>query len=550
MARLMGEARALVKTMAIRWRSLSSSLKGRGLAIGLGFSHVILGFMSFPGISLGWLAWISMMPMLLLRDHTRNGLTFLVHVWFWEFVKWSLLVVWLRHVSWAAVLGAALGFSVWHTLWYGMWNFTRVRLKRKCFAGLTAVLVSIALSGAWAAMEWMRTHPFGLPGGHLAITQWNLPLWLQLAGWLGGYGLGGVVVWSNLMLYQVWVSWKNRLMDPPHKGWQETAFWMVSWAGIMVAIPWIGLIKVRDHDHVTAQMERKTLQVGVIQLATPPYRHWTYERVHETVSSVRRLSMQLVKEHPIELMLWPEGTLPGSVHPGSVFERELLFWVESWLKVPLLFGNQVESGTRLENAVLFAKPGAGVADEWYAKRILVPFGEYIPFRKWMPGISTIVPIPNDFHAGTHDPTFVVNGVNIRARICYEDCFPGSFLGDDLEDVDLMVLASYNGWYGKELGAEFHAAHSVLRSVEINRPFIRCSNGGWSGWIDAAGRIRDVLMDPGGEGVYFEGYGVLAWKSEPRTTTFYYRNHRWLHAVYGGLFILVLVIGWSRLKHSR
>jgi apolipoprotein N-acyltransferase len=41
-------------------------------------------------------------------------------------------------------------------------------------------------------------------------------------------------------------------------------------------------------------------------------------------------------------------------------------------------------------------------------------------------------------------------------------------------------------------AEQHAAHSVLRAIETQRPFLRCGNAGWSGWIDSNGYQREVL----------------------------------------------------------
>ncbi|MEC8650399.1 MAG: hypothetical protein VXX82_05680, partial [Verrucomicrobiota bacterium] len=63
------------------------------------------------------------------------------------------------------------------------------------------------------------------------------------------------------------------------------------------------------------------------------------------------------------------------------------------------------------------------------------------------------------------------------------------------------------------GASQHAAHSVLRAVENRRPVIRCGNGGWSGWIDEYGNIRETLTDADGS-IYFRGGGTLTVSQYP------------------------------------
>ena len=72
--------------------------------------------------------------------------------------------------------------------------------------------------------------------------------------------------------------------------------------------------------------------------------------------------------------------------------------------------------------------------------------------------------------------------------------------------DLFFVATNNAWYGEEGGAEQHAAHSVLRAVENRRPVMRAGNGGWSGWIDSYGTVRDLLVDSEGT-IYFRGGGA-------------------------------------------
>jgi apolipoprotein N-acyltransferase len=82
-------------------------------------------------------------------------------------------------------------------------------------------------------------------------------------------------------------------------------------------------------------------------------------------------------------------------------------------------------------------------------------------------------------------------------ICYEDIFPSLCLDVARKGVDLFFVTTNDAWFGEEGCAKQHAAHSVLRAVETQRPFIRCGNAGWSGWIDSNGYQREVLKDENG-----------------------------------------------------
>ena len=80
-------------------------------------------------------------------------------------------------------------------------------------------------------------------------------------------------------------------------------------------------------------------------------------------------------------------------------------------------------------------------------------------------------------------------IKIGPLICYEDIFPNLSREISLSGVDLFFVTTNNAWFGEEGCAEQHAAHSVLRAVETQKPFVRCGNAGWSGWIDSKGYQR-------------------------------------------------------------
>ena len=164
----------------------------------------------------------------------------------------------------------------------------------------------------------------------------------------------------------------------------------------------------------------------------------------------------------------------------------------------------------------YINPVDGMQSEWYAKQVLVPFGEYIPWPfSLIPGIKKMVGPVGSFSAGDHPLLFDIpihegnhtSFVRVGFLICYEDIFPAIARKTRDLDADLLIVSTNDAWFAEEGCAEQHASHSVIRAVENHLPIVRCGNAGWSGWIDENGRVRDVLKNEQGS-IYFEGATVL------------------------------------------
>ena len=132
---------------------------------------------------------------------------------------------------------------------------------------------------------------------------------------------------------------------------------------------------------------------------------------------------------------------------------------------------------------------------------------------------------------------------IGSLVCYEDAFPALARRSAIKGAKLFFVATNNAWYGEEGGAEQHAAHSVLRAVENRRPVMRAGNGGWSGWIDCYGTIRDVLLDSEGS-IYFRGGGtftIFQYEEWSRKQSYYTRRGDWFIAVSFGLILVAFLL---------
>ncbi len=122
----------------------------------------------------------------------------------------------------------------------------------------------------------------------------------------------------------------------------------------------------------------------------------------------------------------------------------------------------------------------------YDKKILVPFGEFIPFSKYL---SYFMPdnqfIQNTLTRGSKNQDF---SRKILPLICYEAIFSSFVRKNVSHETELLVNISNDGWFGKHSGPKQHFVHSRFRSIELGIPMVRSSNKGISGIVSPLGEI--------------------------------------------------------------
>jgi apolipoprotein N-acyltransferase len=124
----------------------------------------------------------------------------------------------------------------------------------------------------------------------------------------------------------------------------------------------------------------------------------------------------------------------------------------------------------------------------YSKIHRVPFGEYIPFRKYIPKLITEkIDMGRDIVSGAdHSPVKLAPGVNAGVAICYEGVFGYITRESALRGANILVVLSNDAWYPASSEPEQHLANAVLRCVETGLPMVRCGNNGGSGVVTNKG----------------------------------------------------------------
>ncbi|MFM2132704.1 MAG: apolipoprotein N-acyltransferase [Opitutales bacterium] len=513
----------------------------------------VLLFLSFPPLGHPFLGFIALVPAALAaasrpewKDWRRSAFTC-------SWILWVALLVWLRHVHPPLGPLGLLLLTAWCALFPWAWLLLLRWILPACGdAGLPArLLAMLGLAGAWALLEWTRSTALtGFGWLPLAASQTGNPVMLSLCAWAGPTGLSAALVLLNLGL----ARWALRLAALRTEGPAPAG--PAGWLSRLTPELYLGLVPVglsflaflstgarmtlNAHDEV---------RIGAVQTDFNPYLKWDSARLGENVELVRKLTLDAAGPGRADLVLWPEAALPLSLDaPGYA---SLLRETAAAARTTLVVGVIERRGAGYANSVT-AVSADGIAPA-YAKRHLVPFGEYVPLADFLP-LRKVVPIAEDCVAGDGPTLLPVTSAKGRTfaigpLVCYEDVFPSLARDHALAGADMLAVVTNDAWYGREAGAYQHAAHSTLIAAATGLPVIRCGNAGWSGTIDRQGRAEPFRSKADGS-IYFRGgVGTLPVRLPTRPeTTFWVRHGDWAPGL-GGLFLAGAYV-WRRRRDRR
>jgi len=124
----------------------------------------------------------------------------------------------------------------------------------------------------------------------------------------------------------------------------------------------------------------------------------------------------------------------------------------------------------------------------FDKKILVPFGEFLPFRKYL-NFMEIISGSIDYQKGNSERIVTTtDSLKILPIICYEIVFDKIFKNINKKEIDLLVNITNDSWFGTRSGPYQHFYISRIKALVANKPLLRVSNNGISGIIDNNGKI--------------------------------------------------------------
>jgi len=511
-------------------------------ALGAGVLTAVLTFICFPAVppfNASEFAYAFAVPGIFWAYQRPS---FKLYAWTMlaaQAVAWTALLWWLHPVTWLGLflLGPVVG--AWVGVWYLAVWWAMPRMAGR--VTLVRLMAMLGLAGAWVIVEWTRTWLLGgFPWLPLAASQWQRTSVLQIAAYTGSYGVSFVLIAVNIGF----AAYAHRLFFEGRRGFSRR-----SQEFFLALFLLLGCLCIHVQEAFnTWRFSRKLADVSIVQPYIPQEVKWDRAKADAIFRTLEQATYIAGASAP-DFIVWPEATTPMAVR-GNDGAKKWIEGVTTKAKAPLVLGslaieNPGRSGEAWYNAVFVVAPGKGLQPAYYAKRHLVPFGEYVPLRFALGWLHKVVPVgEDDFAAGKSAEPLIVTGRRgdrypIGALVCYEDIFPSLARSEARAGAELLFVATNNAWYGESAAAYQHAAHSVLRAVETRRPVLRCGNSGWSGWIDEFGVTRGVMAEENGS-IYCRGVKIVPIRRDARWVgrqSFYTLYGDWFVAMSAGLVLL-------------
>jgi apolipoprotein N-acyltransferase len=368
----------------------------------------------------------------------------------------------------------------------------------------------LAVAGWWVAAEAFRDRwPWGgFPWGRLAMSQAGVPTqgWAAIAGppaLTFMVALVGVSLGWLLLSAVGWVPAR----EPGAIG--VTRFSRLSWLGR-------GSGRRRLIAPALALAGSAALAVLPAALPLDPVpanaSTATVAAIQGNVPRARSLSGQLNADWVVTLNhVAATEKLAAKVAAGTAPEPDLVIWPENSTDIdPMLYppdyqeitsaaaaiGRPILVGAVLQNPELNAGvlwlPGKGPTTI-YAKRRLVPFGEYIPFRSLISKITSLTQLQGTpFVPGRKTVIFDVGQIRLGDIICYEVGFDDLVRSEVAAGANLLSMQSNDATFEREgpITAESgqQLAMARIRAVEFDRAVVVASTTGYSAIVAPDGHL--------------------------------------------------------------
>ena len=330
----------------------------------------------------------------------------------------------------------------------------------------------------WTALEYIRsTHSeFGFSWLGLGYSQFKTLPVIQMAEITGVYGVSWLIMLVNAGLYLTFKTW----------GKMGVRFLSVT---VLVFACWWGYGNLAIKRLKTDTPSNLT--VGLIQGNIEQFMKWNPLNQNLVMNKYRDLTLKAAQSQP-HLIVWPETAMPfyyNQYPAGTEFVKDLARQTQT----PILLGSpykENKDGKIIHYNSAYLVTEAGETQKRYDKIHLVPFGEFVPFRKLLFFVEKLVEMIGDFGRGTEATVFDVAGHHAGISICYEMIFPDLIRQSVKNGADFLVNITNDAWFGKSAASYQHRSMGALRAVENRVPIVRAANTGVSGTIDADGSLRD------------------------------------------------------------
>ena len=460
------------------------------MIIGLDFALALLSgallALSFPRFGHPAFAWIALVPLVLALSGWRGRpgrlpgqpplRAFLLglasgSVYFAGTLYWTGTVIrTFGGIPTIAAIGGVILLALYQGAFPAIGALISSRLINR--AGVAGIFL---VPAAWVATEYFRGVAFGgfpwVPLGDSQVTV--LPV-AQLASVLGMYGVSLLVAFVNAAIaYAMLTAGRARMSA------------LAATAVVLIATAAWGSLRIADG---SLTRMGTAIRVGLIQGNIAQEDKWKAGEARRIFTTYIAMTRDAVRRGA-EFVIWPESSTPFMFEEDPVGQAAIRELARE-LHVPILFGSDQEvrgATPALYNAAFLIGPD-GTTLGVYRKIHLVPWGEFIPLKRWLYFVSPLVDSFTDFSPGTTMVMLPVGSHLVSTAICYEVVYPSLIRQAVQAGSELVTTITNDAWYGNSSAPYQHFQLASMRAIEQGRYMVRAANTGISGIVDPYGRV--------------------------------------------------------------
>lgn len=493
------------------------------------FSAVLL-ILAFPNFEVWPLAWIALVPLLFVASRSHPWPAFFAG-WIFGIVFFYCTCYWLTYsminfggfptgIAYAALLPGAFVIGIFPAF------FTYALAKALREWGSFALFLAPLI---WVAFEWTRLQCTGQLWNAIGYSQAYHPQLIGPARLGGVYAVGFVIVLVNSAIAFV-------ILERTRRGW------LVAFAAIMAA----GLIVLGTDTGSQRSASNTDAHVVAVQPNVPMALVKSVTEMRQLTEHHFAVSEQALNNLPPDgkarLVIWPESPMYFSYGSDGLLRERIANFAKQHRTFVLLNSQEVAPNDGLYNsAVLINEEGRLVSQ--YDKIRLLPFGEYVPLPRWLPGAGLITAIVGDFTPGTEYRQMQIGEVRAGTFICIESAYPDIARQFTRDGADVLINISNDGYLGPTAVVRQHLANAVFRAVENGRPVLRVTNTGITAFITSSGEVRDATP------TYRSDVRVWSIGRSPGSQTFYASYGDWFAWVCAVTTLVILIMNtfWRRVR---
>jgi apolipoprotein N-acyltransferase len=503
-------------------------------AIGPALLSAILFAGTLPPFGHWWLAWFWLLPLLwrLWSDEepARPLRTFVRGFrrgWLAGFFTFTATIWWIGHVTVAGMIALCVFLALYPAVWSGVAAMLRPQSPGR------AITAALALALLWAGLEYVRGIFFflGFPWNGAAVPLAEMPGIRILAAWTGVNGLSVLPVFFMSGIASAWMLRTHRNV----RGRAVILCAALALPAVLTVVLWerspqpVGKVQV-----MLVQPNFPRVEPGEAPDIETEEQQKLAQQQQDRESAAQRDTMRTLtlegiasaSEKP-QLVVWPESALPTMIADpdnAPLFDAVFAAGAETLLTGAdsLTAAGDGSNTWQPHNCAALLRADRSLM--LHAKVQLVPFGEFLPFRRQIPLLEKWIGplIPRDFAPGNVTDPLRAEGMDydIIPLVCFEDTIARHARKFIHPQPQIMVNITNDNWFYQSNESAIHALNARWRCLELRRPMVRASLTGVTCVIDTEGRIQHELPRwqsgvlhasvtlPPGEITFYANYGDL------------------------------------------